>query len=71
VDEELQVNCKTPASAWYVYGTEAERAWGYRTAATMPRLAKLPVGLSSLTLSATSGTGLCTVYWSPIYEALQ
>jgi hypothetical protein len=68
----LAINCQTPASAWYTpSGGSATRAYGYRTAATSFRLAKLPVGEGALTLSAASGTGLCTVYWSPLYEALQ
>jgi len=70
--DELAIVCKTPASAWYTpSGNPAERAYGYRTAATSFRKAKIPTGNNNLTLTATSGTGLCTVYWYPMYESLQ
>jgi len=71
--DELAVNCRTPATAWYTPAATgvAGRAYGYRTNETSFRLAKLPVGSGNLTLTATSGTGACTVYWTPLYEALQ
>jgi len=73
VGDTLAIICKTPASAWYTpiaTGIPA-RAYGWKTDATMFRLAKLPTGNHDLTLTATAGAGLCTVYWSPLYEALQ
>ena len=70
--DELAVVAKTPASVWYTpSGSAAERAYGYRTAATSFRKAKLPPGTHSLVLSATSGTAAITVTWQPVYEALQ
>lgn len=72
-DDELAVVCRTPASAWYTpiaTGTPV-RAYGYRTNETSFRRAKLPSGAGSLILTAASGAGLCTAYWSPLYEALQ
>lgn len=71
VGEELQVDCKTPATAWYVMPTESERAYGYRTFASSFRKAKLAPGNNTVVLTATAGAGLCTISWYPLYEALQ
>ena len=55
--DALAVNCKTPASAWYTpSGGAAARAYGYRTAATSFRKARLAVGNHNLTLVADAST---------------
>jgi len=70
--DELAITCQTPAAVWYTpNGGSAAAAYGYRTAATMFRKAKLPTGNNNLTLTATSGTGLCTAYWYNLYESLE
>jgi len=71
--DTLAIICKTSASVWYtpIATGIPERAYGRKTDATMFRLAKIPTGNNNLTLTATAGAGLCTVYWSPLYEALQ
>jgi len=70
--DELAITCQTPAAVWYTpNGGSAAAAYGYRTAATMFRKAKLPAGNNNLTLTATSGTGLCTAYWYNLYESLE
>lgn len=69
--DELAISTKTPATAWFTpSGGAAAIAYGYRTVATSFRKARLPSGSTDLTLSATAGAGLCTVYWRPYYEAL-
>lgn len=70
--DQLEIVCQTPAEAWYTpNGGSATVAYGYRTAASMFRKAKAPVGNNNLTLTATSGTASCTAYWYNRVEALE
>jgi len=67
----LAITCKTPASAWYYPPVGADvKAYNYRTNESSYRKAKLPAGSGNLTLTAASGTGPCTIYWTDLYEAL-
>ena len=68
----LDVDCKTPASAWYdaTGAPPAVKAYGYRTVATSFRKAKLPPGTHDLSLTAVAGSaGLLTAYWYNWYES--
>ena len=72
IDDLLLMDTKTPATAWYTpNGGATTRAYGYRSAASSFRKAKIPPGASNLSPTSFAGGGLLTVYWYPRYEALR
>ena len=70
LNDELDVNTRTPATVWYRPNVGADyTAYGYRTNTTSFRRAKLPVGSGTLDMVAAAGTGVLTVYWYNYFEA--
>ena len=70
--EQLHIICQTPAQAWFIPASGPdEKVYGYRTAGSSFRKAKLYPGNNDLILSADAGNGACTALWYNLYEALQ
>jgi len=70
-NDVLAIVCEVPASVLYTpNGGSATKYYGYRSNATNFNGFKAAAGNNTVTLSATSGTAACVVYWYNYYGTI-